>query len=440
MQKSAIILCLIFFGLSFNGIGQSKSELLRKAKLFIAHKKEKDAIPVLEKLHEMDEGNGNIAYMLGMCYVLEKKKVSQAIKLLSFASEHYAADYSPTSLAERNVSEYVYYYLIIAHSLKGNCDKTLETLNKFYRIYSYEDEWYLVDGQKWHRECGTFKLEEEEEEETPALVVEDSVNTLAEQPDPEVGNGAVSPPEEKPVAAIAAAEKVPVKERLIPVEKHDHEVQTRAVSSSVNVSLYGVQVGAFLEPKFTRQFDGLKNVEVYVDRNGVFRYVIGRFPYLSQARKLLAYVREVGYSDAFIVDINRGNPKYKEEVVAVDEQNIKRKLTGNIQYRVQVGAFREEVPEDMIKTYLTLDDLREYIQGDLTILTIGNYKSYDIAKAYCSDVKSAHVPDAFVVAFNQGYKIPLDEAINYQAEREEDLERQRQKQRRKGFWFFKKKR
>ena len=53
----------------------------------------------------------------------------------------------------------------------------------------------------------------------------------------------------------------------------------------------------------TRKFDGLKNVEVFVDMHGVYRYVIGNFVFRSQAEKMLELVKGTGYADAFIVKI-----------------------------------------------------------------------------------------------------------------------------------------
>ena len=164
MRKALItLLAVVTFHGSFAQIeNQSYSELFKEAKLNIANHKEKEAIPQLEALYKRDEQNANVAYLLGLCYIKSYTKINQAIKLLESAKEDYSKFYDRTSVTERGVSEYVYYYLVIGYSLKGDCKQTIATLNEFYKIYSYEDEWFLIDGQKWHRDCGKHKWEDKD--------------------------------------------------------------------------------------------------------------------------------------------------------------------------------------------------------------------------------------------------------------------------------------
>ena len=112
----------------------------------------------------------------------------------------------------------------------------------------------------------------------------------------------------------------------------------------------------------------------------------------------------------------------------VNNQSIKREITGDVEYRVQIGAFKEEdIPEDVMRIYLQFDDINENTQKDLTILTLGEYGDYEIAKAFCSNIQELGIPDAFVVAFNQGRKITIEEARNYlMRKREEEIEKARE--------------
>jgi hypothetical protein len=307
----------------------SYSEHFKDAKLLIANHKEEDAIPVLEELYKRDEENSNVKYLLGLCYVKTFTNINKAIKLLEGAKEDYTKFYDRTSVTERGVSEYVYYYLIIAYSLKGDCPKTIATLNEFYLVYSYEDEWYLIDGQKWYRDCGKHKWKEEQDSiVTPPnlldtnIVVQNPVDSNSNVANDVALEGiAIDSPTEEPVTSSGTIEGTPgrpYRERLKRVgEAGGPEVLTRDVTYNTPTSLYGVQVGAYIRPRFSTDFKNLKNVEVYIDNNGVFRYVIGRFAYRSQAEKLLTYVKEKGYKDAFIVDINSTN-NYTEEVVRVN--------------------------------------------------------------------------------------------------------------------------
>jgi len=439
----------------------------KQIKLHLANHKEDLAIPILENLFKENPTNFNLAYLLGYCYVKQETQIDRAIRLLSVASRSYSDLYDPTSLTEKKVSEYVYYYLIIAYSLGGRCDDAKETLNKFYQIYSYYDEWYLVEGQKWLRECGTHKLKEQEEladTTTDVAIAEaekltnhlvapgESVVTPKREEVSEDNTNITNPVREvnesnsvkqkttetteivenKKVTEEASSSRLAsnkpaesFKDRLTlveataeaggykvnPVNREQRGVITKTIKYSTPHILYGVQVAAYLEPKFTRDFKNVKNVEVYIDNNGVFRYVIGRFPYKQQAQRLLEYVKEAGYGDAFIVDIN--GDKYSEEVVSVDNESINRRITGKVDFRVQIGAFKEKIPEHVVRQYLIVDEIKETQVGEFTVLTIGSFNSYDGAASYRNKMQVIGVEDAFIVAFNYDKKIPIDEAESF---------------------------
>jgi len=386
-------------------------EDFKQAKVLLASNKDDEAIELLESLYDRAEDNANVAFHLGSTLIKNEKKVKKAVKILEFAKENYSSEYDKLSVYEKRASEYTFYYLIIGYSMMEKCDKTIETLNEFYKIFSYEDEWYLVEGQMWHRICGTRKFKDEKGQ---ILAEADSLEAVGvEQPGEEIAddNGEKQYLPRFPNTELSPERRY--RSRLTPITNPQaHGIKTKTQDYTTTNSLYGVQVGAFLEPKFVRDFDNLKNVEVYLDQSGVFRYVVGRLIYPSQAEKLLAYVKEVGYKDAFIVDINSGI-KFKEEVVTLDNQPIKMDIRGKVDFRVQIGAFKEEIPDEMVKNYLTIDRIRENVEGTLTILTVGSYASYDVAKIYCEQIKEMGIPDAFVVAYNYDKKISIAEAQDY---------------------------
>jgi len=155
-----------------------------------------------------------------------------------------------------------------------------------------------------------------------------------------------------------------------------------------------------------------------VDENGVFRYVIGNFVLRSQAMKLLEEVRGAGYNDAFVVDINRkDDDRFSTGVTAVDFEPIHFKVRGKIDYRVQIGAFKEMMPDEISKLFLEIDGIEEYRQKDLTILTVGRYENYEVANQYKDELVAKGYADAFVVAFNYNQKISLRQAADYLKEK-----------------------
>jgi len=417
MKKLLLIFAIGCFFIS-NATAQSTEdqEKFNTAKLHLANHKIDRALPILEELWYKDQENANLNYLLGLCYVKEGVKIGQAVELLETASNLYSTDYDAGSNKERRAPEYVYYYLTIAYSLDGQCSSALTSLNQFYSIYSYEDEYYLIDGQKWVRECNLMKKEQERSEQLMALD-----KRLEEQDATEevAMNGEI--PEEPIVEEVVeevVVEEAPtpapqIKERLNRYKANENKtISTKSIDYTTIASLYGVQVGAFLEPKFTREFERLKNVEVYVDKNGVFRYVIGRFNYRGQAETLLGHIKEAGYKDAFIVDVN-DDIKYSEEVVTVGDESIKWQIAGKVDFKVQIGAFRQIIPEQIALTYLQVDGIKEFKQQELTILTVGSFDSYDKAALQKEALRGKGIEDAFVVAFNYNRKIPLDEASKH---------------------------
>ena len=398
-----------------SAIAQDQDNNFNKAKLHLANHKLNQAIPILEKLWAKDPANANLNYLLGLCYVKEDMQIPKSVELLETASSIYTSEYESGSKTERRAPEYVYYYMTIAYSKNRQCEEALRSLNKFYQVYTYNDEYYLVDGQKWVRECNLDRKEEEERPDEAIASVESAATENDEASDETIEQTPALSKEQEASLEIAQEIKTErnepqIKERLIPFDDWD-ELRTREVIYTTMTSLYGIQVAALIDLKPTRDFENLKNVEVYVDENGIFRYVIGRFPYKKQAESLLAKIRERGYEDAFIVDVNR--PNYEQEVLGVGAENINWHIQGSVDFRVQVGAFRTIVSSSVAEKYLEVDGIKENQQNDLVILTVGNFAQYDQAAAYREELKSIGIEDAFVVSFNLGNKIPLKEAKEF---------------------------
>ena len=156
----------------------------------------------------------------------------------------------------------------------------------------------------------------------------------------------------------------------------------------------------------------MKNVDAYMDKDGLIRYVVGHFAIYSQAESLLKLIIEKGYPDAFVVNVNNTR-KFKDEVVSVDNMNIRATLMGKVEYRVQIGAFKENVPQNLIEMYFELDGIQEFQDDELTCLTVGKFSTYDEAKTYQQELKANGMNDAFVIAIHNKKKISLQKAKDY---------------------------
>lgn len=335
------------------------------AKIYLANHQMERAVPILEKLHEEDPGEANINYLLGVCYVKSGEKIDKAIHHFEKADEKFRLIYDDPGIG---AAQYVYYYLTLAHCIKRDCEKAEKAYTRFEEEYFAEDIFYLEDALKKVEDCKTRKVVANE-----------------------------------------------FRDRLVST---NHKVDTQHVDFTSEYVLWGVQVGAFIEPKFTREFKDLKNVEVFMDENGVFRYVIGNFVLRSQALKLLKQVRATGYNDAFVVDINQKEDKrFTTTVTAVDDEPIHFEIVGKVDYKIQVGAFKEKIPDHISQMYLELDDIEEYRQGDLTILTVGRFDSYEEADKHKKKLVEDGYTDAFITAFNYNQKVSLRQAAEHTKEK-----------------------
>lgn len=85
-----------------------------------------------------------------------------------------------------------------------------------------------------------------------------------------------------------------------------------------------------------------------------------------------------------------------------------------IVFRVQIGAFREEVPLEVANKFLKIakKGIKNYKDANgLTIYSVGSYKTYEEATAAKTEVVSeSGITDAFIVAYNNGQKISVEEA------------------------------
>lgn len=336
-----------------------------QARLYIAKHNAGGSIKILEELYVIDSLNPNVGYLLGVAKIIVGQEPQRAARLFEMADTHFDQLWDNPGVGP---PEHLFYYMILAHCRSGQCDKAKEALVRLEAAFAGEkeflrnDEYYLFDGRKWANMCSepTIKLLE-------------------------------------------------VPERLV---RPDLRISTQVHRYSTFSTLYGVQVAALLEPQMTRKFDGLKNVEVYVDMHGVYRYVIGNFNFRSQAEKMLQVVKGVGYADAFIVNIT-DEERYPLEVVALDQRSPKAQIRGTVDYRIQLAAFKESLPDESAQYYLMIDSIAEVSVDDLTLLTVGNYISYGDAVLRRDELRLMGFRDAFIVAFNEGRKVSIEDARQY---------------------------
>jgi ABC-type uncharacterized transport system substrate-binding protein len=80
---------------------------------------------------------------------------------------------------------------------------------------------------------------------------------------------------------------------------------------------------------------------------------------------------------------------------------------------VQLGAFKSQVPVEIINKYLQLKGgkLNNVKRNELTVFYIGNENDLDAAEALKKEAISSGLSDVFIVAFENDKQIGVEEAI-----------------------------
>lgn len=394
--KAALFLSLCFCILGFSKNDEHDFQKnFNIAKQHLSQRRIHKALPYLLYLEKNHPNNANLKYLIGVCYAEAEIVNPKTLELLTEASIKASLDYDPNSLDEKRVPIYVYYYLSIAYAQNGECEQAELARNKFLAIYPHKDAYYIDESKRWLKVCLDMK-ERPKEAKLPSFP--DFIpytSSSASVIDTTDRKDLIKKEEHK----ISAEPKEAVQDKIL----------TKRIEYTTEQPLYGVQLGAFKEAIPVSRFKALKNIDAFMDKDGLIRYVIGHFSIDSQAESLLKYIKEQGYEDAFVVNVNNER-KYADEVISVNNVNLRAVPKGNAKYSIQLGAFRDQIPEESAKMYFKLEGIEEFQEGEMTYLTVGDFKSYDEAKGYLKGIKAAGINDAFVIAISKGKKISLQEA------------------------------
>ncbi len=373
------------------------------AKQHLSKREILEALPYLQYLHGQFPENSNLKYLLGVCYAEENIVNPESIKLLKEATAMASLEYNPNSIKEDRVPIYVYYYLSLAYSQNGLCEKANFAREQFLEIYPHKDPFYIDESKRWLQTCKGKSIMPSKDnipqfpDFEPLLLPEPKI-ILSKNLPKQKENGLKE--------SIGAKNQI---ERSSEVPK---KILTKRIEYSTDYPLYGVQLGAFKEVVPVSRFKDLKNVDAFMDKKGLIRYVVGHFSINSQAESLLKLIKGKGYKDAFIVNVNNER-KYADEVISVNNINIRASLSGEISYHIQVGAFREEISIETAEIYFKIEGINEHRERGITYLIVGKQKSYEESKAYLQGIKDTGINDAFVIAMNNGKKISLQQAKDF---------------------------
>jgi cell division septation protein DedD len=221
--------------------------------------------------------------------------------------------------------------------------------------------------------------------------------------------------------------------------------------------LYTVQVGVYARPVTSDRLFNIIPLYVAVADNGYLRYSSGIYNNTDAANQARNYIVNVGIKDAFVVAYYNGKRISVAEAKQLEAQqgasvyasaasantqptrgnapaaitnlnaatvvtptNVATTTTAvetvkpQIVYKVQIGAFKEEVPLDKAKIFFNLSmkgPIANYVTDEkITIFTFGSFTDYEAANSSKNDMINEGLTDAFVVAYSNGNKITIEEA------------------------------
>lgn len=149
---------------------------------------------------------------------------------------------------------------------------------------------------------------------------------------------------------------------------------------------YAVQIIALKlpagEPSF---FKNIEQAREFSCADGYVRYTVGSYPDYDQAKKEVLYFKNLGYTQAFVVNTAKYNLKKSGKRSFVPDPNKR--------YTIQLSAFRFPV---YLNHFKGLEGVKEFfLKDNIYRYTIGNFSHSD-AVVELGNIKSKGYPSAFV--------------------------------------------
>jgi len=198
---------------------------------------------------------------------------------------------------------------------------------------------------------------------------------------------------------------------------------------------YAVQVGVYKTSRTPSALRTLEPLNTEQMSSGLYRFTTGRFDNRASADSMRRIAVNTGIKDAFIVIYKGGKKAGQREAqqiltaarkeapvtVAPTPQSAPVAQTTNevinpsdVVFKIQLGAFKENVPFSAVSSFLAIADkgiTQETDARGLHIFYAGQYSNFDEAVAARSEIASKGVKDAFIVAFVKGKRTNATEAL-----------------------------
>lgn len=206
-------------------------------------------------------------------------------------------------------------------------------------------------------------------------------------------------------------------------------------TSATDEVLYAVQVGVYRNQNPPAILTTLQPLYTEPLSKGLYRFTNGRYNYFAQADSAKKIAVNTGVKDAFIIVYRNGrrislaglgqaastrsSSANRQPVVSTAAETAvpaakDAVVQPGIVFRVQLGAFKNNVPYQMVESFLKISDKginQETDSRGLHIFYAGTFTEYAPALQLKQEVIEKGVQDAFIVALRNGQRISLSEAF-----------------------------
>lgn len=199
----------------------------------------------------------------------------------------------------------------------------------------------------------------------------------------------------------------------------DDAYETELTAPTMDV-VYRVQIGAFEKPLSKDVFSGVRDLIVLTGTDGLTRYVSGSYSDLKSAADHKVNLLLEGFEGAFITAYRGGKRITLGEAGAIvsGEDDRAQEVsspsfdTSKIQFRIQIAAYRDEVPTNVLDQFIEIGNIKPVRTADNTTKYLfGEFDSYEEAIKAKESKVAPQFSDAFVVGDFNGQIISAQEAI-----------------------------
>ncbi|MGE0077083.1 MAG: hypothetical protein AB7S48_04395 [Bacteroidales bacterium] len=207
------------------------------------------------------------------------------------------------------------------------------------------------------------------------------------------------------VQTIAIKEEIPSDFAVVEKEVYNAENPITIDAEIPTGVVYRIQIGAFGTPRDPKFFKGM--VPVFGAKVGrIIKYYIGNLTKYSDAENALNVVKSNGFKDAFIVawynrkTITPHRAQSLEGVSSEEEETASEVDAGRI-YKIQIGVYDDELPENEAKTIKTIAPGKEITRTEdargLKIYSLGSFPTFNEAQRVRDNLVASGIVNAVVV-------------------------------------------